>query len=96
MGCFVFKRTTNKHRVQKILGMLVVAIAEKSQRNRFMLELRARQRYHKLKTGGLVSLLGRRQFSILFEMPVPPMRLPHDALDTVACYVSAVRLHTYV
>ena len=70
--------------------MLVVAIAEKSQRNRFMLEWRARQRYHKLKTGGLVSLLGRCQFSFLFKMPVPPMRLPHDALDTVACYVSAL------
>ena len=41
--------------------MLVVAVAEKSQRNRYMLETFARQRYDrdKLQTGGLSSILSR-------------------------------------
>ena len=79
-----------KHRVQKILAMLVVTIAEKSQRNRFMLESRARQRYYRLKTDGLVCVLDHCQFLCLFNMPMPRMRLPHDTLDTVARYVSAL------
>ena len=61
MGKFRFVRTTKKHRAQKFLAMLVVAVAEKSQRNRLMLELFARQRYDrdKLQTNGLVTIFGR-------------------------------------
>ena len=69
--------------------MLVVAVAEKSQRNRFMLELRARQRYHNLKTAGLIRVLDHCQFLCLFNMPVPAMRLPQETLGAVARYVSA-------
>ena len=56
--------------------MLVVAVGEKSQRNRIMLELLARQRYDcdKLQTNGLTTIFGR----------VYHTRLPYDMLDRVA------------
>ena len=69
--------------------MLVVAVAEKSHFNRFMLESRARQRYNRLKTAGLVCVLDRCQFVYSYNIPLPPIRLPHDTLETVARYVSA-------
>ena len=85
MGYFVFKRTTNKYRVQKILAMLVVAIAEKSQHGRVMLELFARQRYerHRIKTAVPVSVPD----GLSIYIPVPPLRLPSDPLDQVVRYL---------
>ena len=69
--------------MQKVLAMLVVAVAEKSQRNRFMLESRTRQRYERdrLQTAGLASVLGCDRLGICLWMQVPPMRLPSDPLD---------------
>ena len=60
--------------------MLVVAIAEKSQRNRFMLESRARQRYERdrMQKNGLITICGR----------VYHPRLPYDMLDRVALYAN--------
>ena len=72
--------------------MLVVAVAKKSQRNRFMLELFARQWYDrdKLKTDGLVSVIGRNRLGICNYIQLPPMRLPSDPLDKVARYCYAL------
>ena len=64
--------------------MLVVAVAEKSQRNRYMLETFARQRYDrdKLQTGGLSSILSR----IDYGQSNGTIRLPFDILERVAKY----------
>ena len=72
--------------------MLVVAIAEKSQRNRFMLESFARQRYErdKLDTVVVGSALGCDQFGICNWIQLPPMRLPSDPLDKVVRYLYAL------
>ena len=72
--------------------MLVIAVAKKSQHNRFMLELFARQCYErdKLQTNGLVSVLGRNRLGICNYIQLPPMCLPSDPLDKVARYLYAL------
>ena len=64
--------------------MLVVAVAEKSQRNRYMLETFARQRYDrdKLQTGGLSSILSR----IDYGQSNGTIRLPFAILERVVKY----------
>ena len=60
--------------------MLVVAVAEKSQRNRYMLETFARQRYDRdrLQTNRLETIFGRYYHA----------RLSYDILDKVAYYAA--------
>ena len=65
--------------------MLVVAVVEKSQRNRFMLESLARQRYDrdKLQTRGLSSILSR----INYGQSNGTIRLPFAILERVVKYM---------
>ena len=78
--------------MQKILAMLIVAVSKKSQCNRFMLESFAQQCYDcdKLKTAGLIGVLGRSQFGICHYIKLLPMRLPSDLLDKVVYYLYAL------